>query len=94
MGSLGLDLMKASHKVDDCTEEEACIYALQLASASVLPMTLKAAIELDVLEILVKGCGGHFSKPIMTASDVVSHLKTNNPQVCFLCKLEFVIQML
>ncbi|KAJ4783969.1 Caffeic acid-3-O-methyltransferase [Rhynchospora pubera] len=61
-------------------EEEACKYAMQLAGACVLPMTLNAAIKLGVLEILVKGSGGPFGKPVMTASDVASHLKTNNPQ--------------
>jgi Dimerisation domain len=81
MGSLGLDVVKASHKDVDYTDEEACIYALQLSSASILPMALKAAIDLDVLEILVKGCGGHSGNPNMTASDIVSYLKTNNPQV-------------
>ncbi|KAF3319748.1 tricetin 3',4',5'-O-trimethyltransferase [Carex littledalei] len=78
MGSHGLDVAVASQK--DYTDEEACMYALQLSTASILPMTLKAAIELDLLEILVKGCGGHFSNPVMTATDVASHLKTNNPQ--------------
>lgn len=66
----------------DEADEEACMQALQLASASILPMTLKAAIELGVLEILVKGCGGPFGKPIMTPIDVAAHLKTENPQVC------------
>jgi caffeic acid 3-O-methyltransferase / acetylserotonin O-methyltransferase len=65
----------------DEVDEEACMQALQLASASILPMTLKAAIELDVLEILVKGCGGPFGKPIMTPTDVAAHLKTENSQV-------------
>ncbi|KQK14236.1 tricetin 3',4',5'-O-trimethyltransferase [Brachypodium distachyon] len=34
-------------------DEEACMYALQLAASSILPMTLKNAIELGMLEILV-----------------------------------------
>ncbi|RLM84848.1 caffeic acid O-methyltransferase [Panicum miliaceum] len=33
-------------------DEEACLYALQLASSSILPMTLKSAIELGLLEVL------------------------------------------
>ncbi|KAJ1693298.1 hypothetical protein LUZ63_009996 [Rhynchospora breviuscula] len=81
MGSVGLDT-EAVTQMKNCVneEDEACKHALQLVASSILPMTLKAAIELDVLEILVKGCGGPSGKPIMTASDVASHLKTNNPQ--------------
>jgi caffeic acid 3-O-methyltransferase / acetylserotonin O-methyltransferase len=89
MVSLGLDVVKGSHKDVDYTDEEACIYALQLTSASILPMALKAAMDLDVLEILVRGCGGHSSNPIMTASDVASHLKTNNPQVSGLFRAQY-----
>ncbi|KAJ3690539.1 hypothetical protein LUZ61_019703 [Rhynchospora tenuis] len=80
MGTVSLDASAVLQKDFAEEEEEACMHALQLASASILPMVLKAAIELDVLEILIKGCGGPFGKPVMTASDVVSHLKTNNPQ--------------
>lgn len=61
-------------------DEEACLYSLQLASSCILPMTLKAAIELDMLEILVQGCGGPSGKPLMTATDVTSRLNTDNPQ--------------
>ncbi|KAL8127685.1 hypothetical protein AgCh_014554 [Apium graveolens] len=38
--------------------EEACLFALQLATASVLPMTLKVAIELDLLEIIANAGPG------------------------------------
>ncbi|KAJ3690538.1 hypothetical protein LUZ61_019702 [Rhynchospora tenuis] len=81
MGSIGLDTVAVA-QLKNCAneEDEACKHALQLVTFSILPMTLKAAIELDLLEILVKGCGGPSGKPIMTASDVASHLKTNNPQ--------------
>ena len=33
-------------------DEEACMYAMQLASSSILPMTLKNALELGLLEVL------------------------------------------
>ncbi|KAF2299180.1 hypothetical protein GH714_030908 [Hevea brasiliensis] len=36
------------------SDEEANLFAMQLASASVLPMVLKSAIELDLLEIMAK----------------------------------------
>jgi caffeic acid 3-O-methyltransferase / acetylserotonin O-methyltransferase len=62
-------------------DDDACMLAWQLTTASILPMTLKAALELDLLEILVAGCGGLLGEPIMTAADVASHLKARNPQV-------------
>ncbi|PIA40032.1 hypothetical protein AQUCO_02500032v1 [Aquilegia coerulea] len=57
-------------------EEEACLYAMQLASASVLPMVLKAAIELDVLEIIAKAGQGAY----ITTTEIASQLSTNNTQ--------------
>ena len=58
-------------------EEDTCLYALQLAGAAVLPMTLKNAIELGMLEILV-GAGGEMLSP----SEVVARLPsmTANPE--------------
>ncbi|KAF9609856.1 hypothetical protein IFM89_018841 [Coptis chinensis] len=55
-------------------EEEACLRAMQLASASVLPMVLKTAIELDVFEIIAKVGHGAY----ITPSDIASQLSTNN----------------
>ncbi|KAF3660775.1 Caffeic acid 3-O-methyltransferase [Capsicum annuum] len=40
-------------------EHEAFVFAMQLASASVLPMVLKSALELDLLEIMAKAGQGH-----------------------------------
>ncbi|RRT53128.1 hypothetical protein B296_00048242 [Ensete ventricosum] len=56
-------------------DEEACMYAMQLASGSILPMTLKAAIELDLLEILTKAGPGARLSP----ADVAAQLPTKNP---------------
>lgn len=78
MGSI--DIVTAPQKVQ--VDEEACLYSLQLASSCILPMTLKAAVELNLLEILVAGCGGPSGKPVMTAADVANNLKTDNPLVC------------
>lgn len=56
-------------------EEQACLFAMQLASASVLPMVLKSAIELDLLEIIAKaGPGVHVSP-----AEVAAQLPTQNP---------------
>ena len=51
-------------------------YALQLASASVLPLVLKAAIELGVLQ--VKGKAGPGA--LLSSSEITSQLHSNNPQ--------------
>ncbi|KAJ8626231.1 hypothetical protein MRB53_019538 [Persea americana] len=56
-------------------EDEECMFAMQLASASVVPMALKAAIELDVLEIIAKAGPGAQLSP----SHIVSQLPTQNP---------------
>ncbi|KAL0016166.1 hypothetical protein SO802_003235 [Lithocarpus litseifolius] len=51
-------------------------YAMQLASASVLPMVLKAAIELGVLEILDRAGPG----ALLSTSQIVSQLPTHSNQ--------------
>ncbi|MQM08639.1 hypothetical protein Taro_041496 [Colocasia esculenta] len=57
-------------------DEEACCYAMQLASASILPMTLKAAIELELLEI-IKGAGPGAQ---LSPAEIAAQLPTKNPQ--------------
>nr|QAX90939.1 caffeic acid O-methyltransferase [Catalpa bungei] len=61
--------------MDNQSDEEACLFALQLATGSVLPMVLKTAIELDLLE-LIKKAGPEASA---SASELVAQLPTNNP---------------
>ncbi|KAF8379827.1 hypothetical protein HHK36_029276 [Tetracentron sinense] len=56
-------------------EEEACLYAMQLASSSILPMVLKAAIELDLLEIIAKAGPGAYISP----AEIASQLPSKNP---------------
>ncbi|KAL3834414.1 hypothetical protein ACJIZ3_009150 [Penstemon smallii] len=56
-------------------EEEDCLYAMQLVGGLVLPMVLKSAIELDLLE-LIKKAGPNASA---SASELASQLPTNNP---------------
>ncbi|KAK1392149.1 Caffeic acid 3-O-methyltransferase [Heracleum sosnowskyi] len=55
--------------------EEACLFAMQLATASILPMVLNAAIELDVLEIMAKAGPGAY----VTPNELASMLPTSNP---------------
>ncbi|KAL5712070.1 caffeate O-methyltransferase [Ranunculus cassubicifolius] len=57
-------------------EEEACAHAMQLASASVLPMVLKTAIELDVLEIIAKSA---FVTPAEIAYQIRNTTNTQAP---------------
>lgn len=71
MGSTGETQMTPTQVSD----EEANLFAMQLASASVLPMVLKAAIELDLLEIMAKSGPGVFLSP----TDIASQLPTKNP---------------
>nr|Q42654.1 RecName: Full=Flavonoid 3'-O-methyltransferase FOMT [Chrysosplenium americanum]AAA80579.1 3' flavonoid O-methyltransferase [Chrysosplenium americanum] len=49
------------------------LFAMQLASASVLPMVLKSAIELDLLEIIAS------QDTCMSPTEIASHLPTTNP---------------
>lgn len=57
-------------------EEEACMRALQLSSVVIFPMTLKAAIELGLFEIIVgAGPGGALS-----AEEIAAELPAKNPQ--------------
>ena len=75
MGSLANSQVIPLIKIS--SDEEASLYAMQLGSASVLPMVLKAAIELDLLEIMAKNdC---FFGTQMSPSELASHLPTKNP---------------
>lgn len=56
-------------------DDQACLFAMLLASASVLPMVLKTAIELDLLEIMKKASPGAF----ITASELAQQLPIKNP---------------
>ncbi|XP_054799823.1 caffeic acid 3-O-methyltransferase [Prosopis cineraria] len=71
MGSAGETQITPTHVND----EEANLFAMQLASASVLPMILKSALELDLLEIIAKAGPNAQASP----SDVASQLPTKNP---------------
>ncbi|ESQ54497.1 hypothetical protein EUTSA_v10027501mg [Eutrema salsugineum] len=75
MGSLAKSQMIPVTQISN--DEEASLYAMQLGSGSVLPMVLKSAIELDLLEIMAKNDG--FSGAQMSPSELASHLPTKNP---------------
>nr|AOS51484.1 caffeic acid 3-O-methyltransferase-like isoform X1 [Calamus jenkinsianus] len=69
-------------------DEAACMYALQLGSASVLPMTLKAAVELGVLEIITKA--GWEAK--LSPAEVAAQLPTENPKAAVM--LDRILRLL
>jgi len=71
MGSTGETQITPTH----ISDEEANLFAMQLASASVLPMILKSALELDLLEIIAKAGPGAQISPI----EIASQLPTTNP---------------
>nr|XP_010918594.1 caffeic acid 3-O-methyltransferase [Elaeis guineensis] len=57
-------------------EAAAAAYALQLATSSAIGMALKAAIELDVLEIMARAGPGAELSP----AEIAAQLPTDNPQ--------------
>ncbi|KAI3920264.1 hypothetical protein MKW92_038855 [Papaver armeniacum] len=59
------------------SEEQACMYALQLAGASVPVMVLRAAIEMDVLEIIARAGPGSELSAAYIASQIVNVTNTN-----------------
>lgn len=65
------ELIPPTLQVND-DEEEACMFAMQLASASVLPMVLKSAIELNLLESIAKAGPGAYVSPSQLAADLPS----------------------
>ncbi|CAL9766183.1 unnamed protein product [Musa acuminata subsp. burmannicoides] len=56
-------------------DEKASMFALQLVMGSILPITVNAAMELELLEIIVKAGPGKLSP-----TDVVSRMPTENPE--------------
>ncbi|RRT38431.1 hypothetical protein B296_00049412, partial [Ensete ventricosum] len=57
-------------------DEEACMYAVELASGPIMPMTVGAAAELGIFEILVKAG----PTPKLSAADIAAQMPTQNPQ--------------
>ncbi|KAH1032953.1 hypothetical protein J1N35_045127 [Gossypium stocksii] len=56
-------------------EEEDCLRAIQYASSTVLPFALKAAVDLDLFEIIAKSGPGS----MVSAAEIVSRLPAKNP---------------
>nr|GME03911.1 caffeic acid 3-O-methyltransferase-like [Ipomoea batatas] len=62
-------------EIEEEEEEEECAYAVQLVTCASLPMVLKAAVELDVFEIL-NGAGSGVQ---LSPSQIASQMPTKNP---------------
>ncbi|PIA64691.1 hypothetical protein AQUCO_00100267v1 [Aquilegia coerulea] len=60
-------------------EDEAFIYATQLCHSSVVPMVLRAAIELDVFEIIARAGEGAYLSPTEIASQISTCKNTQAP---------------
>ncbi|XP_017618028.2 caffeic acid 3-O-methyltransferase-like [Gossypium arboreum] len=56
-------------------EEEDCLRAIQYATSTVLPFALKAAVDLDLFEIIAKSGPGS----MVSAAEIVSRLPAKNP---------------
>ncbi|KAJ0079916.1 hypothetical protein Patl1_22825 [Pistacia atlantica] len=60
-------------KPQNGNDQEDFLFAMELVTGTVLPMTLKAAIELGLLEIMAKASPSHLS-----SSEIASHLRSKN----------------
>ncbi|KAJ8748533.1 hypothetical protein K2173_003433 [Erythroxylum novogranatense] len=69
-------------------KDEIIGYAMQLALGSVLPMTLKAAIELGVFEIIAR----EGSDAELSASDIAAKISTQNPDASLM--LDRILRLL
>ncbi|KAK1396592.1 Caffeic acid 3-O-methyltransferase [Heracleum sosnowskyi] len=65
----------AEMKTSPSQDEEACLVAMELATSTVLPMILKSAIELDLLNTFAKAGPGNYLSP----TDLASKLLMANP---------------
>lgn len=78
MGSTENQFEKLS--INNEEDDAACLYAIHLSTSFTFHMVLKAAIELDLFEIIARaGPGAHLSP-----SEIASHLPTKNPDAPYL----------
>ncbi|CAH9070095.1 unnamed protein product [Cuscuta europaea] len=88
MGSTGKESQLRSRAESDDDDEAASLFAMQLASASVLPMVLKSAIELDLLELIAKAGPGAALSP----AELAAQLPTTNPDAAVM--LDRILRLL
>lgn len=71
-----MDSLPNPQNISSNREEEDYLQAMQLASAATLPFALKAAIDLDLLEIIAKATT---SSRKLSPAEIASHLAAKNP---------------
>lgn len=76
MASTAEDTTITSSNDAATAEEQHYAYAMQLATLSVVPMTLQAAFELGVFEILAKAGNGAELSP----TEIAAEITTTNPE--------------
>ncbi|CAH9070880.1 unnamed protein product [Cuscuta epithymum] len=88
MGSTDDQKNQLRSRAESKEEEADSLYAMQLASASVLPMVLKAAVELDLLELMAQAGPGAAVSP----SELAAQLPTTNPDAAVM--LDRILRLL
>ncbi|KAJ1704161.1 hypothetical protein LUZ63_003940 [Rhynchospora breviuscula] len=79
MASYELDMDVAVPQVSQ--DDEELYLQITMVGTAFLPLTLKAVLELGVLEIIKKGSASASTQPVMmTAEDIAEQLPTKNPQ--------------
>ncbi|XP_050256133.1 caffeic acid 3-O-methyltransferase-like [Quercus robur] len=61
-------------------DDDACLYAMLLSSSHVFPMVLRAAIELNLFEIIARASPDAYMSP----SEIASQLPTQNPDAPYM----------
>ncbi|KAJ4795589.1 O-methyltransferase [Rhynchospora pubera] len=77
MASYELDMDVA---VPQLSQDEELYVQIPMVGSVILPLTLKAVLELDVLQIIKKGSSASTLPVMMTAEDIAAQLPTKNPQ--------------
>jgi caffeic acid 3-O-methyltransferase len=62
-------------------DDDACLYAMQLSTSFVFQMVLKAAVELNLFDIIARPTSSPATADayMSTSSEIASHLPTKNP---------------
>ncbi|KAK4436176.1 Caffeic acid 3-O-methyltransferase 1 [Sesamum alatum] len=68
--------MSSSNDVATSTLEDTCLFAMQLATASVMPAVLRTAVELGLLELIKSAGHGAFVSP----AELAAQIPATNPQ--------------
>ena len=61
-------------------DDDACLYAMLLSSSHVFPMVIRAAIELNLFEIIARASPDAY----MSLSEIASQLPTLNPDAPYM----------